>query len=76
MFATDDHATRVALIDEQAIGAHLRGRTCVKRTTCGRFAVVNSTPRADGSLRLIRLFAEALHARRYNFAIHGESLGE
>jgi hypothetical protein len=75
MTATKSNET-VNLIDAPAIGCHTAGRTCVKETTDGRFAVVTSKPRQDGSLRLIKLFTDSLHARRYNFAIHGDCLGE
>ncbi len=45
--------------------------TIVRRTTDGRFAVV-----AAATKRIIKIFADCLHARRYNFAIHGDRLGE
>lgn len=47
--------------------------TIVRRTTDGRFAVIRVS---DGEIRTIKVFADLIHARRYNFAIHGDSLGE
>lgn len=68
--------TAIALDDSPAVGLHATGKTCVKRTTDGRFAVCSTTPNSDGQLRLIRILADSLMARRYNFAIHGDRLGE
>jgi hypothetical protein len=47
------------------------GATVVRETTDGRFAVV-----AAKGHRLFRVFDDPLHARRYNFAIQGQRLGE
>lgn len=65
----------ISMIGE-ALGCHWLGKTVVRPTTCGRFAVLHSTPKKSGGYRLIKTFADPLHARRYNFAIHGEQLGE
>jgi hypothetical protein len=70
------NGTNVKLKPVQAIGLHKDGKTCVKETSCGKFAVVSTVPRKNGSLRLIKLFTDSLHARRYNFAIHGDYPGE
>lgn len=51
------------------LGLHAVGKTCVRATACGRFAVIATT--GD---RLIKVLADELHARRYNFAIHGDRL--
>lgn len=75
MYATNKTET-VKLTADAAIGVHAKGKTAVKKTTCGRFAVVAATPRRDGSLRLIKLADDAMVARRYNFAINGDKLGE
>lgn len=75
MTATNKTAT-VTLTDSPAVGVHRDGGTMVKETTDGRFAVVSIKPAAGGSLRLVNVFAEKLRARRYNFAIHGDKLGE
>jgi hypothetical protein len=75
MIATNGRE-RVELDNGPCLGSHRDGHTCVKATACRKFAVVDARPRHDGTLRLIRLFSDALHARRYNFAIHGEALGE
>jgi hypothetical protein len=64
----------LSLVDAPAVGVHLEGKTGVKLATNGRFAVVSLTPNRDGSLRLIKSFADRDHARRYNFAIHGDKL--
>lgn len=59
------------IMDGMSCGWHRNGETCVRQTTCNRFAVI-----ADKGDRLIKTFADRLEARRYNFAIHGDSLGE
>ena len=60
------------IMDGEALGV-CKGptsRTAVRKTACGRFAVVNAA-----NCRLIRVLTDELHARRYNFAIHGRRLG-
>ena len=47
------------------------GTTVVRNTLDGQFAVIDAK-----SSRVIKVFSDSLHARRYNFAIHGEHLGE
>jgi hypothetical protein len=66
----------VELKNITCLGLHLKGKTCVKETKAGKFAVVDITPDKKGKLRLIKLFSDSLYARRYNFAIHGSQLGE
>jgi len=56
-------------------GYHKEGGTVVRDTTDGRYAVMSSKPEKDGTFRLIKVFTDLLHARRYNFAIHGDKLG-
>lgn len=58
------------VMDGESLGCHKEGKTCVRRTNSGRFAVIKTI--GD---RLIKTFSDELHARRYNFAIHGDSLG-
>ncbi len=58
-------------MDGMACGWNRVGETCVRETVCGRFAVI-----ADKGSRLFKVLADRLHARRYNFAMHGMSLGE
>lgn len=53
-------------------GVHVKGGTAVYPTVSGEFAVVNFR---DG-LRLIKVFQDKLQARRYNFAINDDFLGE
>jgi len=55
----------------ECLGYHRAGKTCVRKTACGKFAVIETT-----RTRLIKTFTDSLHARRYNFAIHGDKLGE
>jgi len=57
------------IMDGMACGWHRTGGTWVRETTDGKFAVINSRGN-----RLIKVFTDRLHARRYNFAIHGDSL--
>jgi len=57
------------IMDGECLGVHAKGKTCVRHTTDGRFAVIAA--RGD---RLIAVLADELHARRYNFAIHGDAL--
>ena len=57
------------IMDGECLGLHLKGKTCVRKTTCGQFAVIATT-----GTRLIKLLAGEWHARRYNFAIHGDTL--
>jgi hypothetical protein len=59
------------IMDGIAIGWHREGKTAVRKTADGRFAVI-----ATIGDRLIKTFDNCLHARRYNFAIHGDKLGE
>ena len=75
MYTAKNHTDAVTLTDAPAVGVHRDGGTMVKETTDGRFAVVGTKP-AAGVLRLVKVFADKLHARRYNFAIHGDKLGE
>lgn len=64
-------ARNVTVIAEgESLGVHRLGGTCVRPTTDGRFAVINY--REGG--RIIKTFTDPLHARRYNFAIHGDKL--
>ena len=69
-----NNTTSVSLVDAPAVGLHAVGRTAVKQTTDGRFAVVNVSPRRDGTLRLIAVFNDSTAARLFNFAIHGDRL--
>ena len=62
-------------IEHGALGMHLEGNTAVFATTTGLFAVVNMERNRNGALRLIRLFSNEITARRYNYAINGDSLG-
>lgn len=57
----------------EALGVFAAGAdtTVVRKTTDGRFAVIDATEK-----RIIQIFENLLAARRYNFAIHGASLGE
>lgn len=76
MFRTLKHkgeALRVKF-DEAALGVwgEPGERTCVRRTDDGRFVVIT----CEAETRVIKVFTDALHARRYNAAIHGGSLGE
>lgn len=71
-----DGSKSVQLTDSPAIGVHAVGKTCVKTTVNGRFAVCGTIPRDDGSLRLIAVHQCAVTARRHNFSIHGDILGE
>lgn len=57
------------VMDGEALGVHKPGQTCVRRTKDGRFAVIKTV--GD---RLIKVLPNALQARRYNFAIHGDRL--
>lgn len=56
-------------MEGECCGVHAAGKTCVRPTACGRFAVINTT-----GTRLIKVLADKDHARRYNFAIHGSRL--
>ena len=56
-------------LDGECLGYNAIGRTCVRPTTCNRFAVIASVPNKNGDLRLIKVFATADIARRYNLAI-------
>lgn len=51
-------------------GVHVRGGTAVYPTIDGRYAVVNFRE----NFRLIKIFSDKMHARRYNFKINGDSL--
>lgn len=63
--------------NEPCLGWHKEGETVVLRTIDGRFAVCSDKPtQKNGDYRLLKVFADSLHARRYNFAIHGDKLGE
>jgi hypothetical protein len=75
MQAKNKNAT-VTLAGTPAVGTHRDGGTMVVETTDGRYAVVTMKPNKSGNLRLINVFADKLRARRYNFAIHGDKLGE
>lgn len=45
-------------------------RTVVRKTTDNRFVVMT----AAKPYRVIKAFADSMHARRYNAAIHGETI--
>lgn len=59
------------VMDEVALGVMggPEDRTMVRRTTDGRFVVM--PVKAD---RIIRVFSDQWSARKYNAAIHGETL--
>lgn len=59
------------IMDGMSCGCHRLGGTVVRKTTDGKFAVIK-----DRGTRLIKVFGDRLQARRYNFAIHGDNLGE
>ena len=58
------------VMDGECLGYHREGKTCVRPTKCGKFAVI-----ATVGTRLVAVCETALHARRLNFSIHGDSLG-
>lgn len=74
--ATNKNEAVEIIMDETALGimGEPGDRTCVRPTADHRFAVHSAAPRGDGSYRLIKVFTEALPARQYNAAIHGERL--
>lgn len=57
------------IMDGECLGCHRAGKTCVRKTADNRFAVISTT-----RPRLIKVFSDEWHARRYNFAIHGDTL--
>lgn len=68
---SNKNETAEVIMDGMSCGWHRAGETCVRQTTDGKFAVI-----ADKGSRLIKTFTDRLHARRYNFSIHGDNLGE
>ena len=58
-------------MDGMAAGVSPARITCVRRTTDGRWAVI-----ACAGHKLYKILADRLHARRYNFSMHGLNLGE
>lgn len=63
--------TAEVIMDGMSCGLHRNGETCVRQTTDGLFAVISTK-----TTRLLKTFVNRLEARRYNFAIHGDNLGE
>jgi len=63
-------------IDCGAVSTHREGKTAVRVTDDGRYAVFSfdGGRGADGAWRLIKTFPATAreHACRYNFAIHGD----
>jgi hypothetical protein len=50
----------------ECVGAYVDpdgNSTAVRKTTCGKFAVIAAKPRRNGSYRLIKTFAGKDHAR-------------
>ena len=70
-YTNKSNESATVIMDGMSCGCHRLGGTVVRQTTDGKFAVI-----ADKGTRLIKVFADRLQARRYNFAIHGDSLGE
>lgn len=70
MFVKNKFQT-VEIIQEHC-GVHIKGGTAVYPTVSGEFAVVNFCD----SFRLIKVFQDKLQARRYNFKINDDFLGE
>ncbi len=66
---TNSRESAEVILDGECLGVHRAGKTCVRKTTDNRFAVISTV-----LPRLIKVFPDSLHARRYNFAIHGEKL--
>ena len=63
--------TAEVIMDGMAAGLCSFGGTCVRKTADGMFAVI-----ATAGDKMFAKMADRLEARRYNFSMHGATLGE
>jgi len=56
-------SVRVSFAGE-CLAANLKARAVVRRTTCGRLAIIRTSPRPDGTFDLLDTFASLEGARR------------